>query len=407
MKKIGLLHAIFAVLVLSCAGNKNPFSNPSDAVIVPDKSFQSLDSKHDSLKANTAATCSVGVYLANLIDSFYVQFGQSGSTDSVIASGAVSGSAFAFVLSEKTPGSYRLAVYIVKSDKSLDSLVKTVTIYTLAPVVAADSAAHHIFLPADSFTVNFTVTDPDSNVWKAYTWLDTAVGAAQQTAFPPKTYRSVISQTVTKLDLIAALKTPLVCYAIAIDFPDSNVSRMAACTLYVKDTIRPQIRLIPPTDTVNPVSSPVTVKALVTDAAGVDSVLFNNLPMVANGDTAVFVASFTDSGSHTDSIVALDKAGNRGRLAFTLHIQGKQSIPPRIKDLSRATPQGRVRPHSARHMRCNSRHVNQGHRHIQEGFAHLGHYRQRRWLSGGPGKSPVFHSVPGRQHVARHAQIDL
>jgi len=162
----------------------------------------------------------------------------------------------------------------------------------------------------------------------------------QDTSFAPRTHRAVISRTVRKPALLTALKTPVVCYAAAIDF-DSNVSNTAACTLYVKDTVVPQIRLVPPTDTVNPVSSPVTVMALVTSAVGIDSVLFNNARMVYNNDTALYIASLLDSGLHVDSVVAIDKAGKKSKLTFSLYIQGKHNVPPQIIDLSRATPQGR------------------------------------------------------------------
>lgn len=339
MKRLALATAVCAALILSCTNGKSPFSNPADAKIVPQMSLHSLDAVNDSVRVNTALQCTVQVYLPNLIDSFYVHSG-TGGADSIIASGAVTGVSFSFSFSEKAAGDYALVVVIVKADKSVDSLKRTVTVYAMSPVVTPDSAAIHVVLPADSVVVTFTVTDPDSNVWMADTWLDSATALMQETSFAPKTHRAVISRTVKKPALLAALKAPVVCYAAAIDF-DSNMSRTAACTLYVKDTVVPQIRLLPPTDTVNAVSSPVTIMALVTSAVGIDSVLFNNTRMVYNNDTALHIASLLDTGRTPDSIVAIDQAGNRGSLRFSLHVQGTPHLPPLIRSLIWTKPQGK------------------------------------------------------------------
>jgi PKD repeat protein len=327
-----------AALFLLCGPNQSPYTNPADAKIVAGNSLRSLDAGSDSLKVFSAVQCTVELYLPKLIDSFYVHLSRNGS-DSIIASGAVTGASFMFPLSVSVPGVYGLKVVVVKNDKSTDSLEKTITVYAMSPVVTPDAPVHTVFLPADSFSITFTVTDPDSNVWKAYTWLDSVSGATQEISFAPKTHSAVIMRTVKGSALLAALHAPVVCYAVAIDFPDSNVSKVAACTLHVKDTLAPRIVLLPPTDTVNPTSSPVTVKALVTDFVGVDSVTFNGTPMVFSNDTALFFATL-DSGRHADSIVAIDKAGNKGKLLFTLAVQGKVRVPPQIKDLSRATSEG-------------------------------------------------------------------
>jgi hypothetical protein len=322
-----------------CGPAQSPYTNPADAKILIDNSLRSLDARSDSLKVFTAVQCTVELYLPKLIDSFYVHLSRNGS-DSIIASGTVTGASFTFPLSVSAPGVYGLKVAVVKTDKSVDSLVKTITVFAMSPVVAPDAPVHTVILPADSFSFTFTVTDPDSNVWKAFTWLDTAAGAMQETSFAPKTHSIVISRTIKGSALLAALHAPVVCYAVAIDFPDSNVSTVAACTLHVKDTLAPQIRLLPPTDTVNPASSPVTIKALVTDFVGVDSVTFNGTSMVFSNDTALFFATL-DTGRHADSITAFDKAGNKGKLRFTLAVQGKVHVPPQIdSNLSRATSEG-------------------------------------------------------------------
>ena len=328
-----------ATLFLECGPSQSPYTNPADAKIIVDNSLRSLDARSDSLKVFSAVQCTVELYLPKLIDSFYVHLSRIGS-DSIIASGAVTGASFTFPLSVSVPGVYGLTIMVVKTDKSVDSLPKTITVFAMSPVVTPDSPAHTVVLPADSFSFTFTVTDPDSNVWKAYTWLDTAASAMQEISFAPKTHSTVISRTVKGNALLAALHAPVVCYAVAIDFPDSNVSKVVACTLHVKDTLVPQIVLLSPQDLVNPLPSPITIRALVKDIVGIDSVRFDTSAMVFASDTALFVASQLDSGTNADSIIAIDKAGNRGKLVFSLNVQGKKSIPPQIKDLSRATTEG-------------------------------------------------------------------
>ena len=231
-----------ATLFLECGPSQSPYTNPADAKIIVDNSLRSLDARSDSLKVFSAVQCTVELYLPKLIDSFYVHLSRIGS-DSIIASGAVTGASFTFPLSVSVPGVYGLTIMVVKTDKSVDSLPKTITVFAMSPVVTPDSPAHTVVLPVDSFSFTFTVTDPDSNVWKAYTWLDTAASAMQEISFAPKTHSTVISRTVKGNALLAALHAPVVCYAVAIDFPDSNVSKVVACTLHVKDTLVPQIVL--------------------------------------------------------------------------------------------------------------------------------------------------------------------
>jgi hypothetical protein len=330
-----------AALILVCGPSQSPYTNPADAKIVPDNSLRSLDAMSDSLKVFTTVKCTVEVYLPKLIDSFYVHLSRIGS-DSIIASGAVTGASFDFPLSVSIPGVYNLTVVVVKTDKSGDTLTKPITVYAMVPVVVPDAPSHTVFLPADSFTFRFTVTDPDSNVRFAYTWIDTVM-SPPIVFLPTKPFRETFSRTVNKARLLAAVKAgaPIVCYALAIDVPDSNVSEIAACTLYVRDTIVPAIGLLVPDTAVALTVLPVTIKALITDIAGVTTATFNGAPMMISGDTASFEAVALDSGKHVDSIVAMDVAGNKGRLLFPLTYHGKQLYPPLIKELSRAVIEGR------------------------------------------------------------------
>lgn len=335
--------ASMVALVMFCGNPQNPYTNPKFAEIVADSSLTSLK---DSVKVFTAVPCTVSLSLPNLMDSIHVHVVKSGF-DSIIAGGAVSSGKFTFDFAAASLGVYQLKVIVVRSDNSIDSIVKQVTVYVRLPVVTPDSAVYHTILSLqDSVTVMFTATGPDSNLRFGYTWIDTAVGQTQTTAFSAlKPFQEKFSRTVHFLALHAGLYSTLVCHAYAID-ADSLVSAVASCTLYVKDTTKPRIQILAPsaTDTIR--TLPVPVAAIITDLDGINSVSFNGSSMtfVHGGDTAVDTVSSIDSGTTMDSIVAIDNGGNRTAIHFPLTYQGKKLYPPQIKDLSRATSEGRPFP---------------------------------------------------------------
>jgi hypothetical protein len=418
-------------LALYCTNPQNPFSNPKSAKIVADSSLTSLK---DSVQAFTTIPCTVSLYLPDLFDSFFVVRRIGTGTDSVIASGTVSSSQVAFSLPVTYPGIYTVNIRIVKTDKTVDSLTRTFTVYApyslqvgfilpqkdsllfhreyacscsvthpeladslvarliyagadtvlirtkaapvlafrfTVPVIGAFSirinvpllgggqdsltkpftgyrilapaaSSFRMFTPPDSFKFTFEVTDLDSSLWGGYTWTGATTNNSQQTIFPPKNLnRSTIVRTIKILGDSMVQKFPdtIVCSAVAI-YPDSELSGVAVCTLFVNDTAKPQIHLLLPKDTVNPLSSPIIIRALVTDIVGIDSVRFDTSVMVFSKDTALFVASHLDSGRHAASITAIDKAGNSGRLDFSFNVLGQKFAPPQIRDLSKATSEG-------------------------------------------------------------------
>jgi hypothetical protein len=333
--------ASMVALVMFCGNPQNPYTNPKSAEIVADSSLTSLK---DSVKVFTAVPCTVSLSLPNLMDSIHVHVVKSGF-DSIIAGGAVSSGKFTFDFAAASLGVYQLKVIVVRSDNSIDSIVKQVTVYVRLPVVTPDSAVYHTILSLqDSVTVMFTAIGPDSNLRFGYTWIDTAVGQTQTTAFSAlKPFQEKFSRTVHFLALHAGLHSTLVCHAYAID-ADSLVSAVASCTLYVSDTTTPTIRLLAP-DTGATISTlPVSIKAIVTDLAGINMATFNGSSMTFAGDTASCTASSIDSGESVDSIVAIDNVGNKATLLFRLTYSGKKLYPPQIKDLSRATSEGRPFP---------------------------------------------------------------
>jgi len=330
-----LLSAALAI-VLFCGNPKNPYSSPSAAKIFADSSLTSLN---DSVKAFTEVPCSVSLYLPGLIDSMYVHVVKTGY-DTVIAGVAVKTDKVAFDFVAPAPGTYQVKVFIVRSDNSFDSLIKEVKVFLILPVVTTDSASFHITLPRDSFVVRFIASDADSNLRFGYTWVDTGIGTASSTPFLSlKPFHETFSRTVSSAALLSGLGAPIVLHAYAID-AESLFSAVTSCTLFVSDTTKPSLKLLAPDTAATVTSLPVTVRALVTDLAGINTVTFNGAAMVFANDTASYEASSIDSGKSLDSIVAFDKAGNRAAMVFPLTYSGKKLYPPKIIDLSRSTPEG-------------------------------------------------------------------
>ncbi len=331
------------LLFFHCASPKNPPTNPSDANIIIDSSLKSV---RDSIKAATVVQCTVSVFLPNLVDSFFVTLDKTGY-DTTIASGKVTQDIVTFQLAPQSTGTFKLSVVIVKADGSRDSLVKDITVFVLAPIVGCDSLSFHAPLSADSFTFKFTVTDPDSNMRFAYILIDTAFGPTQTTSFLSlKPFKETVSRTIKGNTFKSALSAPLVCQAYALD-ADSLFSNIASCTLHVFDTTKPSITLLEPDTSATITSLPKRIKAIISDLAGIASATFNGSSMVFSHDTATYEASTIDSGKSIDSIVAFDKpgykdsVGNKTVLRFGLTYSGKKSFPPKIKELTRATTEGR------------------------------------------------------------------
>jgi len=340
---INLFFCFSVFFILLCSPQESPYTNPKDAKIIKENSLRSLDAKNDSIKINTTLQCTVEVTRPKLIDSFFVYLNYSGK-DTLIASGIVNDISFNFSLSIPHQGIYDLNVIIVKIDNSKDTLTKTVFAYALSPQIIPDSLSYTVFMPQDSFVFKFTVLDLDSNVRFAYTWIDSILGPLI-TFTTAKPFMETFSRTVYGPYMLSALKSKrnIICTAMAIDIPDSNSSSIALCTLYVRDTIKPTIKLITPQDTSSPITSlPVTIRAIIKDICGITSAKFNDMPMTLENDTTFALEiSSLDSGKHLDSIIAIDIYSNQSKLVFSLTYQGKQLYPPQIKDVSKAITEGK------------------------------------------------------------------
>jgi hypothetical protein len=294
----------------------------------------------DSLLFHREYACSCSVTHPELADSLVARLIYAGADTVLIRTKAAAVLAFRFTV--PVIGAFSICVSAPLLGGGQDSVKKECTGFVRIPVVTPDSVAFHVTLPLDSFTFKFTAAGPDSNLRFGYTWVDTAIGQTQTTPFPAlKPFHESISRTVKGDVLLSGLKAPIVCHAYAID-ANSLFSAVASCTLYVTDTLAPVITLLSLDTNKEYVNTdlPLTLKALVTDIAGLNSVAFNGAVMTVNSDTSSFLISSLDTGKHIDSIVAVDKAGNKGRLFFALTYHGKQLYRPELKDLSRATTEG-------------------------------------------------------------------
>jgi hypothetical protein len=326
---------MFAAVFLSCTHPLDPYSNPDNAIIQPDSSLTTLK---DTLKISTAYTCSVNVFLPNLVDSFFVRIG-----DSTIQKGAVNGTSpiiFSFVPVDT--GAYQVRFVIAKSNGSKDSLVKNglvVPLPSLAPHIVPVSGSIHLFL-GDSAVVKFILTDPDSDLVGYTTRLsldqDTSKSHALDFSYSLTSHIKLdtIFRTLKGAFLLPGLSAPLICYAQAID-RKSNYSNVASCSVFVADTTPPTIaKLRPITDSI--FILPDTIIAQVDDNWGVDSVKLNGAKMSLSHDTAGYIVPALAPGTTSfDTIAAWDKAGNITTIVFPRIYSGPKVYPPEVKNLSR------------------------------------------------------------------------
>jgi hypothetical protein len=327
-----LLSVIPALLL--CVQPRNPYSNPDNALIQADKSLTALT---DTLKTATQYACSVNVYLPNLVDSFFVKSG-----DSLIQKGPVNGlSPIVFPFTPGDTGAYLVRVVIVKANGGKDSLIKTgwaIASVSLAPLIVPSASSIRLFF-GDSAIVNFVLADPDSNLAEYTTQLgldqDTSKSHAQTYKFSIIDHYKKFSivRVLKGAQLIPGLSAPLICYAQAID-RQNNLSNLAACTLFVADTMHPSITKISPVrDSI--FNLPDTIMALVGDAWGVDSVKLNGAKMALSGDTASYTMPAVLQGESFDTIIAWNKAGKTATLVFARIYSGPKVYPPVVKTLSR------------------------------------------------------------------------
>ena len=115
---MGLL--MMAAVFFSCMNDRqNPYQNPDNAKIEENTSCTNMTG---ILKAGTAYSCSVSIYLPALVDSMVVHVRHSG-VDSIIYRTAINDSPLVvFSFFSKDTGYYEMQVIVVKTNGTKDSL---------------------------------------------------------------------------------------------------------------------------------------------------------------------------------------------------------------------------------------------------------------------------------------------
>ena len=303
----------------------------------------------------TPYLCTALVALPVLADSFAVR-SMKGSKDSLLASGGrptqvtPDTGAIVFPFSLTASGTYTIRVYAFKSRVVQDSLVKTIAGFTVPQINPVFPVYRVLF--GDSASVRFHVTAPDSDLLGYSTFFtlgaDTSNSQRVDVLYPfsARVGEDTIMRVLLRPLLRVGLAAPLVCYAQAVT-RSYVYSSVAACSVYVADTMRPKITLLAPH--VNPVDSivklPDSIIVKATDTWAVDSVTINGVKMLLKNDSLgqyLAVVSALNQGVTFDTIIAWDKAHNTDTVVMALKYGGPPAYPPKIKNLDRIVREGRV-----------------------------------------------------------------
>jgi hypothetical protein len=310
--------------------------------------------RSDSLMIQTAAyRCSVFVAHPTLADSFAV-IDNFGGRDSLIAAGKQIGAfqpdtgLIIFPVSVTGPGKHLVRVYVLIARAVKDSLVKSI-IGRSVPQVTPVASSYAAQL-GDSVVVKFHVVSRDSNLLGYSTFLnfdlDSASSGRIDVMYPliSRVGDDTISRKFKGKVLLKGLTGPLLCHAQAVD-RSYAFSVVASCSIFVHDTIRPRLRLLPPhtaaKDSIKMLPDSVMVCAV--DAWGVDSVTMNGAKMVfVNDSVAKMVVASLPQGVTAETIIAWDKAGNTDTVVLKLAYGGPPTYPPKIRPLDKSVREGRA-----------------------------------------------------------------
>jgi hypothetical protein len=342
--------SIAALLFLLCVNNRqNPYENPENVNI----DEQSLANMTGTLKIGAAYACTVTISLPALADSMVVRVSHAG-TDSLLFRTKLSGAAQTiFFFSSNDTGRYEMQAVVVKNNGAHDSLPapKQFIVLDFAPQVSPIAAALHVYW-GDSITVKFHVVARNGNLYAYSTSLsldpDSVLSHRVYFYYEPLSHvgDDTIARTLKGKILLDGLTKPLVCYAQAFDRDDAY-SGVASCTVYVTDTIRPKITLLPPhkdaRDSI--IKLPDSILVRVFDAWGVDSVTLNGVRMALVIDSifakAKQVIAALSQGLNYDTIIAWDKARNTDTVIMTLAYGGPPTYPPKIKLIDKSVSEGK------------------------------------------------------------------
>ncbi len=308
-----------------------------DAGLDPLRSFRQISSRNDSLSAGQAIICTLVTRFPSHLDNYQIMLsGQSSSR--VLASGNTVDALIPFYLSIAEPGTWTLKATVTRTAGGADSLLKTIHIVesdNSLPTADAEQGLYTVHIQ-DSVTVGFELEDTDGSLLASIFRLTSSEGTVIDTnVFLSASTTKRVERTIhgTSLD-------SLFCFVHAID-NDQQVSATAQCTVVVIDTADPELSLISNLpDTI--LNLPVTIRALVTDQSGIDSVTMGGDLMSVIGDTAEAVLSSLDSGITVKTIRVRDRAGNQTTLDVELEFYGEKSYPPELSISGQSIAEGQA-----------------------------------------------------------------
>jgi hypothetical protein len=311
----------------------------------------------DSLLIQTAAyRCSVFVANPSVADSYSIVDNKDGK-DSLVAQGKLI-SAFAadtgvivFYLQIASPGKHQVVARVAGPDMARDSVVKSFVGRSI-PYITPIASSYTAYL-GDSIAVKFHVVSRDSNLLGYSTFLtfdlDSAASRRVDVMYPLISHvgeDTIVRKFKGKI-LAEGLTSPLICYAQAVD-RSYAYSTVAACSIFVFDTISPRLKLLPPHSPQLPQTTPDSVHSLpdsivvsAVDGWGVDSVTLNGARMVfVNDSVAKMTISSLPQGPSMETIIAWDKAGNTDTVFLKLAYGGPPTYPPKIRPLDKSVLEG-------------------------------------------------------------------
>lgn len=292
-----------------------------------DSLIQSFSAQHPGILAMTVPpkatvfreyTCSLRVFLPELVDSIAVVFSNAGGGAPVttLKDFAAADSTLSFSFTVTSGDQHTLHAAVFCGGVKVDSAQRTLLIQ-YPPSLAPDSQQYRVYTH-DTAGVRFAISDPDGDIQECKVWFDSTTG----TSFSPPLSGTDRAATSISLPVSAPFFDTIVVMAQAVD-SSGNGSAFAQCTVFVMDTASPRLSLIhvaPSIDDSIVNTLPCSLFVRIIDDSPIDSAAFVINPLlmrpmtVINDSVAMAIIAELDSGLNMNEVRVWDRAGNAGSL---------------------------------------------------------------------------------------------
>ena len=295
----------------------------------------------DSLPFKLFLPCTVSVHNPDCIDSvIVVRSDSNGEYSRTTVSGTTSEEDIGFDISFPDTG-FQVVGVLLFCGAYIDTLVDTLYVFSTIPIAAAAESVQRSFLD-DGCSVEFTVSDPDSNLLK-YRLTAAGEGSEEVQFLAGERHEATVSKSLPLSYLVSLTDTINLISLVVMD-EDSQSSSVAVCTLMITDTLPPELTSTNTSlfDTVQTiVSLPDTIPLSVNDNWQVDSVKFDGqlLTIGDSGDAAVQLVQL-DSGRTGHEIEVWDRADTRTARSVELYYSGPKVYPPVIASIIQTINEG-------------------------------------------------------------------